>query len=143
MALTGWLCSGIGTQPRAALDLTAALLLCSSGRAVCCGHEHSVRQLGGGGSPPCFPLTPQKELNGTCRGSGGCSGFLSLIPAATGEAWFPLGHLLFPLFAPSRGQASACVQDNYVCQPPRLALCQGSSVQPPACIPLPMPTRAH
>lgn len=43
-----------------------------------------------------------------------------------GEAWFPLGCLLFPLFAQSRGQASVCIQDNYV----SLALCQVSSVRP-------------
>lgn len=64
-------------------------------------------------------------------GGRGCPWFLSLDPSIYGiygEAWFPLGCLLFPLFAQSRGQATACVQDNYV----SLALCQVSSVQPPA-----------
>lgn len=56
---------------------------------------------------------------------GAVLGFSIWIPVSMGEAWFPLGCLLFPQ---SRGQASVCVQDNYV----SLALCQVSSVQPPA-----------
>lgn len=41
---------------------------------------------------------------------GDVLGFSICIPASMGEAWFPRGCLLFPLFAQSRGQASGCVQ---------------------------------
>lgn len=44
-------------------------------------------------------------------------GLLSVsLSDPSSEAWFPLGCLLLPLFALSRRQANACVQDSYASQ---------------------------